>query len=253
LKNYEEKQARRLKQSKIVLFAGIILVIISPYLLTRNFDLISFDNTGQIGDTIGGITAPIVNLIGAILVYFAFLVQLDANKLIFQQIKDQKKEQKIDQNRTYIFELYKQLKDDLYSFSILREEKIGFKQTEQSVMIEYKGLEAIDKMLSNIMSDHKGFGRGSYKLIEFKSIIELYNKFLTNLKEININQIDKKFFLESVEYMYNSKIKASIIELIKPCESCGEVHDGDPNKLFELSEYIENSIREIKENYAKKT
>ena len=246
---YDLKQGKRLKQSKIILVVGIILVIISPILLTREFGWISFEDTGQIGDTIGGITAPIVNLIGAVLVYYAFLLQLDANKLIFQQINEEKKEQQINQNKAYIFELYKHLKDELYSFSLLREKRIGSFEDKRVVMVEYKGLEAIDKMLSQIMSEHDDYGSVSYKLKEFESIIELFKKVLSSLKEININPIDKKFFLESLEYMYESKMKSSMVELVKPCENCGKVHNGNPDKLNELRNYIENGINEIRKSY----
>jgi len=60
---------------------------------TKSF-WIKFDltKTGNIGDTIGGITAPVINLIGAILVYISFKVQSNANqiqyRLLQQEIKN---------------------------------------------------------------------------------------------------------------------------------------------------------------------
>ena len=64
---------------KYLLIIGIGLFIIStPLIFTqpsvaRHFN---FSNTGQIGDTIGGITAPFINFLGAILVYFSFQQQI---------------------------------------------------------------------------------------------------------------------------------------------------------------------------------
>lgn len=55
-----------------MLAIGILLMIINPWLLTRSLGWVDFSKTGEIGDTVGGITAPIVNLMGAVLVYFAF-------------------------------------------------------------------------------------------------------------------------------------------------------------------------------------
>lgn len=250
MEDYEKKQKNRLKQSKIILIIGVILLIFSPYILTRSLGFISFDQTGQIGDTIGGITSPIANLIGAILVYYAFLVQLDANKLIFEQISDEKKEQKINQNRNYIFEIFKLLKEEIYSFSITKQKQIGNYDNKQYVMVEYKGLEAIDMMLSRLMHEHGNFNQEDHKLKEFLHIIDLFKRFLKSLNETEINQIDKKFFLESVEYMYSSKFKSSLETLTKPCEKCGEFHSGDPKKLVELNDEIESSIIEIKNSYA---
>lgn len=246
---YEQKQNQRLKESKIILSVGVLLVLISPYLFTRGLGWISFENTGPIGDTIGGITAPIVNLIGAILVYYAFLVQIDANKLILQQIKDEKEEQKINQNRNYVFEVYKLLKEEFSTFSIQEEKQIGSSDTKRTVMVEYKGLEAINKMLSNLMSDHRRFVDDLYKLKEFENMVDLLKKFLITVKETALHPIDKKFFLESVEYIYLSKIKASIEELIKPCTRCGKVHGDNPDKLTDLANEIEVSINQIKKSY----
>lgn len=63
-------------------FAGLILVILSfPILFTKFswFDL-DFTNTGQIGDTIGGIMGPFIAIAAAILTFFAFWVQFVANE-----------------------------------------------------------------------------------------------------------------------------------------------------------------------------
>lgn len=48
-------------------------------------------NTGNIGDTIGGITAPFIGLLNAILVYMAFQQQIRANQEQRQAILDEQK------------------------------------------------------------------------------------------------------------------------------------------------------------------
>jgi len=69
-------------------------VACSPYILTRDYIGIYFDEiTGPIGDTIGGITAPIVGLIGAILVYYALKEQIKANEIIQKQFRSQKRDE----------------------------------------------------------------------------------------------------------------------------------------------------------------
>lgn len=70
---------------------GSLAIFTQPY-YWKTFD---FSQTGQIGDTIGGITAPIINVIGAILIYLSFKAQIRANKIQFQlfsqEIENQKK------------------------------------------------------------------------------------------------------------------------------------------------------------------
>lgn len=91
-KTKSEKITKSLKNAKWFIVIGIILCIIFPLIATQNAVLESFNfsQTGQIGDTIGGITAPIVNIIGAILVFYALKAQIEANQLIQDQFDEQK-------------------------------------------------------------------------------------------------------------------------------------------------------------------
>src|SRR5688572_2364388 len=83
---------------------GTIFAIIAPLILTRNWGLISFMNTGQIGDTIGGIATPIVTLIGSVLVFYALQAQIDANRLINSQFSQQIKDELYRKLQSHIFE-----------------------------------------------------------------------------------------------------------------------------------------------------
>ena len=69
------------KRIGILLLIGIILTISSPWIFTRSIGFINFDNSGNIGSTIGGITAPITGLLGAFLIYYALIAQRQANKI----------------------------------------------------------------------------------------------------------------------------------------------------------------------------
>jgi len=62
--------------------------LFTPFLLKADdfHARFNFSETGQIGDTVGGITAPFMNLIGAFLVFFALQAQVKANELIQDQI-----------------------------------------------------------------------------------------------------------------------------------------------------------------------
>lgn len=62
----------------IIILAGIIFF---PWFFTRPyFSVYNLGKTGQIGDTIGGITSPFINGIGAILIYIAFKEQVNSSK-----------------------------------------------------------------------------------------------------------------------------------------------------------------------------
>lgn len=77
----------------------IVLIICSPYLLTQFDSGIHFTGMGEIGDVIGGITAPFVNLLAAYLVYKSFTAQISANK----QQRDDHDEQMEQLNKEHSF------------------------------------------------------------------------------------------------------------------------------------------------------
>lgn len=76
----------KLTNFQLIIILLIIIVVIPP--LLKNIVIGScFDYTdsGEIGDTIGGITAPFINGLAALLVFITFKEQVKANKLIQQQ------------------------------------------------------------------------------------------------------------------------------------------------------------------------
>ena len=76
-------------RKEVYFFIGIVLIIFSfPFFLTwEKISFINFTDTGNIGDTIGGITAPFLSVLGSILVYLAFKEQIKANKLVQDQFQ----------------------------------------------------------------------------------------------------------------------------------------------------------------------
>lgn len=89
-KTFYSKVKKWLTINRIILISGVT-ALIAPFFLTRKAGFISFENTGQIGDTIGGITSPIIGLLGAYLVYKALQAQIDANSEIAKQFKEQQR------------------------------------------------------------------------------------------------------------------------------------------------------------------
>lgn len=68
-----------------IYFCIAIILIIAigflPYLLTStSFCLIDFSDSGQVGDTIGGIMGPFIAIVASLLTFLAFWVQFKANQ-----------------------------------------------------------------------------------------------------------------------------------------------------------------------------
>lgn len=83
-----------LSKKEKIWFVAIGIGILSLTIVFTQFSLFfSFENTGEIGDTIGGITAPFMSFFGSILVYLALKSQIDANTEFKRQFERQYEDQ----------------------------------------------------------------------------------------------------------------------------------------------------------------
>lgn len=227
------------------LLIGIILVIVSPFLFTRGWSGISFKDTGTIGDTIGGITAPLTSLIGSILIYFALKAQIDANKLIQDQFDEQKKGDIERKKLSYISEQINIVRSDLNDFT--------FSYKDGNYKFNYTGADAIYEYLQKIK--HRGnhdedVFTTNPKIVELYNILQIFDKLVTLLNTEKIPEQDRVYFISILEYQMNSKIKTTFIALTEykmssqpPCKNCGKRHTGIPDELFDLAESISNNLK----------
>ena len=97
-----------------ILLAATILICLLPLLLTQ-FSVVDFTNTGQIGDTIGGIMGPFVAIVASFLTFLAFLMQYQANEI---QKKELKRQSMVHEKEQFEAKLYQML--DVYNRNVSR-------------------------------------------------------------------------------------------------------------------------------------
>ncbi|WP_426491369.1 hypothetical protein [Hymenobacter sp. 102] len=68
---------------------GALLSLVLPWALTHFHSGISFAETGPIGDTIGGITGPVLNFTGLLVVYFSLREQFLSNQIQIQHFAEE--------------------------------------------------------------------------------------------------------------------------------------------------------------------
>jgi len=126
---------------------GFVLVVLAPYALTRSLTGVDFSSTGAIGDTIAGTTAPIIGLVSAALVFLAFKAQIDANRIVLNEIAEETKARKAEEERRktiedfqYIHTFLKGSHERLQSIHIVRHGKALY------------GVEALGPMLNAFQS-----------------------------------------------------------------------------------------------------
>lgn len=241
-----------LQKAQITITIGIVLMLGAPFLLTITGLLPFNSSTASIGDTIGGITAPIASLIGSILVFYALKAQIDANKAIQQQIDRQKREEGKQQTLQYIGQQVDIVRKDIESFSLVY--NVGSEFGGSSQYMVKTGLEAISEYVRRLQyfgeTEHNGLIHESNpRLAQFYYLLELINQLITKINKERINKRDKMFFLKVIGYEYKTKIRAAFkaneqfrMSNVEPCVNCGKKHTGIPDEIFNLIDTIDENL-----------
>lgn len=185
------------KQAYVILFAGIAIMLIAPFIFTRSW-LISFKDTGPIGDTIGGITAPIVNLIAAVLVYLSFRQQLVANEIQIELIRSSKS----DENARIEKELLKihleEIKDSI--------KHLSYHSIYQTRARKY-GAEAVESFEIDYRHDCKRVIENSNFPASLSVVLEDIHHFLKTCNSFkHLSELEKQFFNVRMHHVYFHKI-----------------------------------------------
>ena len=105
----------------IVITICIIAILISPVIFTSPAfcDRLVFSSTGEIGDTIGGITAPIIGLVSVVLLYITLKNQINANERQYDMLVRQEKMMRDEQFKSTFFNLLTEQRDLLHSLTAI--------------------------------------------------------------------------------------------------------------------------------------
>lgn len=229
------------KKEKIVLVVIGISIMTLPFILTRSLNLVDFTNTGAIGDTIGGITAPFMSFFGSILVYLALKSQIEANEAIEKQFE----KQKMDEMNDFMFSNYKErinlIITEINSFNISFHDNALISSIQSIPSLRGKkynfiGIQAINLYLVEyfkLKKDHELKGTkdfsidNSYQAI-FLSINNIMGLFYRTHYEIINCELDSSYkseLEEILKYTYYSKLNYFIEQYIR----------NDPNDMLKLN------------------
>lgn len=138
-----------LKKLGLILFLALVCICMLPYLFTK-YRFLDFTETGQIGDTIGGIMSPFVGILAAVLAFMAFWIQYLANEE--QRIA-------IDENKTEIQKQQLRYEIDRFESKLLMLLDI-YKETVKSLhYANVKGKPVFKELLDEL--------RLTYEIVEY--------------------------------------------------------------------------------------
>lgn len=216
----KEKMTRK---NSIFLIVGIVLIFLPLYVFTKSaiFNGWDFSQTGQIGDTIGGITAPVINLLGAFLVYIAFQEQLRANSIQVEALQEEKERNTYDRIFNNYISLYESLKSHLENLEFIVQ-KIPHYRSDGLLTSEghivYRGLNAINEFVIRIensenhrLENYQVYGM----LLSFQFLLKSLSE-LTTMVKLNISpKNDQEFLCQNIKLMYESYLKDFSNRIIK--------------------------------------
>jgi hypothetical protein len=197
-----------------LLLIGIILFML-PYLFTLNCKFFpdfngTEDGTGQIGDTIGGITAPFIGFFSAVLVYLAFKAQIHSNKIIQEQFNVNLIIETINKQTLLVeksIELVNiSIEKNKFTEKFFNEESIQF----ESNNINKSGIVALQYFNKLCMEISDEFSLKGLKLNkEYSNLSIEENQLFKNLKDFLSDRNTSKFiiiFTKNLEFL-NKLIK----------------------------------------------
>jgi len=232
-----------LGRAKWLLLAGALVILITPFVLTGHFfhERFNFSETGQIGDTIGGITAPFMNLIGAFLVFYALKAQVKANELFQDQIDKDNEEKECMNEGQNLNQLYSYLTDSINSFhfkTLPIEQLKNIKDIETKV--EFKGGDAFYHLFSQIRCHFHGTQaelHSQQAVSELLSVLKIMELVLDKLE--NAKSKNKEILTTLVRHLFDYKIVTRIRDEqenalnLEFCEVC-QCNHGLPDELKNL-------------------
>lgn len=182
-------------QRRINLLIGLVgltgLCFLSVYLFTRSapsfFPVFNIKSTGEIGDTIGGITSPIIGIASAFLIYWSFQAQNRANEIQFELLKSEGQNRKVERNFEITLTLFSHLKDDFLKLKISIGKDNQFKY----------GKSAIDNFTSKLNS------------LELATALNKNQKYESVQKHLALNIYSDFIFILHEYYIMITKIEVS--------------------------------------------
>lgn len=248
---------------------GLLVYLIVMFIILKipNFMIpiyeISFSETGQIGDTLGGITAPFIGGIGIIITFLAFYIQYLANR-------QQERDLKIERFESKFFELINIHRENVNEMAIYE----GKFMSRKAMMEMFREFELCYSYIYAKKEEHKLFELKEEDLVNISFILfyigigvrskpmvlELLSKYDLNFIELLIK------FLDSEPHKYEDGNYGIIMPAVK---MRGEILFKSSYKPFqghitELGHYLRhiwtivtflesqnNSVIKDKYNYAK--
>lgn len=209
--------------------------------------LFNYSNYGTTGDAIGGMTAPLVNLIGAFLVFLALRAQIKANEIVQGQIDENAKEKALENYNKELNRLFEYFEKNISSIEFVNDGGTL-----------YKGTKAVTQILDEtLLLNHVNLK--IFPIPEYASVFSSLRLCEMLIDKIRISKAtieEREYINELVShcfYTYYFIAQESSIGKYKKynrkCLDCGKLHDL-PDDHIKLVKKIEAALTENRDFFS---
>jgi len=215
----------------LVLIIGSTLTLISPWVFTQHWfgQFFKFgDATGPIGDTVGGLTAPIIGLMSAVLVYLTLHEQVKANGMQREAIAKQSQENILAHELAEIREGINTMEKLLRETNFTK--NVGYGEIEMNLpeYLKGHGFRRVNELREYLLH-----------FTHYYLILELYWKINKDKNTVLLNTVEQRLVSTYTIFFRNY-----IPKFLHLCEigEIVEMHDDIVNKTQKDYEEIESKL-----------
>lgn len=204
----------------LVLFTLIIFFTFLIPLASWVFCFIGLDPkvTGPMGDTVGGLTSPLIGIFSVLLIYRTFKSQIKANDETQKaNIAIQKSNNASADHNAY--QLWLSLFQDIkIDFSNITEELITNKNSIKEIRV-YKGTSALNALKIILNSYEEANENDCPSLNQLSYILHSLTDLVNVIKSYQMSDEKKEHILRLILFFYNSQIRDSLEGILNETKS----------------------------------
>ncbi|MBY0462985.1 MAG: hypothetical protein K2Q34_07370 [Alphaproteobacteria bacterium] len=225
-----------------LLIVGAILMFATPVLFPI-LNIKNLKNVGEIGAAFWEIAAPIAQLVGLILLFLAFRERRTANNIVQMQVDAAERREMHARSVKHLHELYTILGNNISNFSY--ESKF---ETDGEVKI-LSGKRAIRCFIDDVENMNIDLHDNQLLLQkdgvrEILSILRIAENIFEKIKEANIEETDRNFYLNIMKhelifsiFPYTDLDESANLKL-ETCDECNEPHGNYPPLIFDKMQLL---------------
>ena len=228
-----------------LLLIGGVLIFIIP-LSVPILNLHYLQDYGTIGDTIGGISNPLTQILGSIMIDLALKAQLNSNKIIQSQIDNENINEQIRHELEQLHELFVFFENNIKNFSY------SFKENNTNSILYGRRaikrfIQDLEKMKLDLHNDETILQYDGVR--ELLSILQSATLFLHKISESSISEGDKLFYKSIMQHelLFNifpyQDLDDHIMLKTEVCNICNKQHSNYPPIIFDKLEELKKQFK----------